>query len=101
MTLDKVSKNAFVEPFSAPQNYVANYLKELTQKPNQVLHFCGAWVYRQSESAVSAADFLYVDIQQKTKLDITNKVAVFNENGFEPLNRTKIPLTKKAVGTII
>ena len=46
--LTEVSKNAFVEPFSAPQNYVANYSKELTQKPNQVLHFCGAWVYRQS-----------------------------------------------------
>ena len=48
-----------------------------------------------------AADFLYVDIQQKTKLVITNKVAVFNENVSEPINRTKIPLTKKAVGTII
>ena len=28
--LTEVSKNAFVEPFSAPQNYVANYPKELT-----------------------------------------------------------------------
>ena len=53
--LTEVSKNAFVEPFSALQNYVANYSKELTQKPNQVLHFCGAWVYRQSEAAVRNA----------------------------------------------
>ena len=40
--LTEVSKNAFVEPIQALQNYVANYSKELTQKPNQVLHFCGA-----------------------------------------------------------
>ena len=59
--LTKVSKNAFVEPFSAPQNYVENYSKELTQKPNQVLHFCGAWVYRQSESLreISQARFIF------------------------------------------
>ena len=46
--LTEVSKNAFVEPFSAPQNYVANYPKELTHSTKLDLHFCGAWVYRQS-----------------------------------------------------
>ncbi|MGN0611576.1 MAG: hypothetical protein ACI4JI_07300, partial [Ruminiclostridium sp.] len=45
--------------------------------------------------------FLYVDIQQKTKLVIANKVAVFNENSLAQKNHTKIPLTKEAVGTII
>ena len=48
--LTKVSKNAFVEPFSAPQNYVTNHPREFTQQPNLVLHFCGAWVYRQSDA---------------------------------------------------
>ena len=47
--LTEVSKNAFVEPFSAPQNYVTNHPREFTQQPNLVLHFCSAWVYRQSE----------------------------------------------------
>ena len=31
--LTEVSKNAFVEPFSAPQNYVANYPKKLKHTP--------------------------------------------------------------------
>ena len=47
--LTEVSKNAFVEPFSAPQNYVTNHPRKFTQQPNLVLHFCGAWVYRQSD----------------------------------------------------
>ena len=40
-----------MEPFSAPQNYVANYPKELTHTHKLVLHFCGAWVYRQPETS--------------------------------------------------
>ncbi|MBS7398165.1 MAG: hypothetical protein KIG32_07095, partial [Ruminiclostridium sp.] len=51
--LTKVSKNAFVEPFSAPQNYVTNHPRRYTQQPNLVLHFCGAWVYRQSDATAS------------------------------------------------
>ena len=56
MTLDKVSKNAFVEPFSAPQNYVTNHPREFTQQPNLVLQFCGAWVYRQSNACIRIVD---------------------------------------------
>ena len=41
-----------MEPFSAPQNYVTNNPREFTQQPNLVLHFCGAWVYRQSKRCI-------------------------------------------------
>ena len=60
--LTEVSKNAFVEPFSAPQNYVTNHPREFTQQPNLVLHFCGAWVYRQSERRYhfDTAAFLFI-----------------------------------------
>ena len=54
--LTEVSKNAFVEPFSAPQNYVTNHPREFTQQPNLVLHFCGAWVYRQSNACIRIID---------------------------------------------
>ena len=48
--LTEVSKNAFVEPFSALQNYYTETRKKFKQKPKYNLHFCGAWVYRQSEA---------------------------------------------------
>ena len=39
MTLDKVSKNAFVEPIQALQNYYTKNLKDLSQNQNNTCIF--------------------------------------------------------------
>ena len=85
-TLDEVSKNAFVEPFSAPQNYVTNHPREFMQQPNLVLHFCGAWVYRQSESK----PMVLTQLVEKVFFDKLKTSRNTRRQGNAPDRRTKV-----------
>ena len=53
---DEVSKNKFTEPFEGSVNFSAMCLFFACQNRHSP-HFCGAWVYRQSE-AVQCTAFL-------------------------------------------
>ena len=57
---DEVSKNVFTEPFERLGEFLCNVFVFSTCQNRHSPHFCGAWVYRQSETALQKQGGLFL-----------------------------------------